>query len=212
MLSAFALALVLAAGFGTPASATAPAQPVGRTSVKAPAPKAAAAKPEASAREQQVVSGDDHLFMASAPKGWVLDDTSGMGSRIRCVFYPKGQTWSTAPTVMYVNPLHGYTAKTRTVSALIAEDSRAFLKRAPRGKVSDMGKIKTLGDKEAIVRYFSADGAAPHEAVAYVPERDLVMLIVLSSKTPQGFQQALPAYRDLIGTYSWVGTNKEFGR
>jgi hypothetical protein len=198
-------ALLGAAG----ASATAPPQPVGRTTVK-PAP--AAEKPETATREELVVSGDDHLFMASAPKGWVLDDTSGMNSRIRCVFYPKGQKWSTAPTVMYVNPLHGYTAKTRTVSALIAEDARAFLKRSPRGKVTDMGKIKTLGGKEAIVRYFSEDGGPAHEAVAYVPEKDLVMLIVLSSKTPEGFRQALPAYRDLIGTYSWVGTNKEFGR
>lgn len=193
----------------TTASATAPPQPIGKPSAK-PAPAKAAADPQH--REELVVSGDDHLFMASAPKGWVLDDTSGMNSRIRCVFYPKGQKWSTAPTVMYVNPLHGYTAKTRTVSALIAEDARAFLKRSPRGKVTDMGKIKTLGGKDAFVRYFSEDGGAAHEAVAYVPEKDLVMLIVLSSKSPQGFQQALPAYRDLIGTYSWVGTNKEFGR
>ena len=197
-----------ALGAATTASATAPAQPIGRPTAK-PAP-AKAAEPER--RDELVVSGDDHMFMASAPKGWVLDDTSGMNSRIRCVFYPHGQKWATAPTVMYVNPLHGYTARTRTVSALIAEDARAFLKRSPRGKVTDMGKIKTLGGKDAIVRYFSEDGGAPHEAVAYVPEKDLVMLIVLSSRTPQGFQQALPAYRDLIGTYSWVGTNKEFGR
>ena len=79
----------------------------------APAPTAA---PEA--RKALVVEGDDHLFMVSAPKGWVLDDTSGMGSRIRCVFYPKGQRWATAPTVMYVNPLHGFAARERKFSML----------------------------------------------------------------------------------------------
>ncbi len=198
----------MGASFALPAAATAPPQPIGRTSVKRPAAPAA----DTSQRKALVIEGDDHLFMASAPKGWVLDDTSGMGSRIRCVFYPKGQTWATAPTVMYVNPLHGYTVKNRTVSALIAEDAKAFLKRSPRGKVSDMGKIRTMGNKDAVVRYFSPDGGAPQEAVAYVPEKDLVMLIVLSAKTPQGFQQALPAYRDLVANYAWVGTNKEFGR
>ena len=67
-----------------------------------------ATKPDSNVRKAVVIEGDDHLFMVAAPKGWVLDDTSGLGSRIRCVFYPKGQTWAAAPTVMYVNPMHGY--------------------------------------------------------------------------------------------------------
>lgn len=165
------------------------------------------------ARKALVVEGDNHLFMVSAPEGWVLDDTSGMGSRIRCVFYPKGQKWATSPTVMYVNPLHGFSAKERKVSALIADSQKQFLKRSPRGRVTDAGTLPTsVTGKNAIVRYFSEDGGPPHEAVAYVPEKDLVMLIVLSSRTPAGFQKALPAFRELVSFYAWVGTNKEFGR
>lgn len=160
-----------------------------------------------------VVEGDDHLFMVSAPVGWVLDDTSGMGSRIRCVFYPKGQKWATAPTVMYVNPLHGFTAKERKFSMLISDDVRAFLKRSPKGRVMDAGNLPTgASGKQAVVRYFSEDGGPPHEAVAYVPEKQLVMLLVLQSRTAQGFQAALPAFRDLVSTYAWVGSNREFGR
>src|SRR5262249_36024986 len=56
---------------------------------------------DTSSRKALIIEGDDHLFMVAAPRGWVLDDTAGMGSRIRCVFYPKGQAWSTAHTVMY---------------------------------------------------------------------------------------------------------------
>lgn len=164
-------------------------------------------------RKALVVEGDNHLFMVSAPAGWVLDDTSGMGSRIRCVFYPKGQKWATAPTVMYVNPLHGFSAKERKVSALIADSQKQFLQRSPKGRVTDAGTLPTsVTGKNAIVRYFSEDGGPPHEAVAYVPEKDLVMLIVLSSRTPAGFQKALPAFRELVSFYAWVGTNKEFGR
>ncbi len=171
-----------------------------------------AGTPAESTKKALVIEGDDHLFMVSAPDGWVLDDTSGMGSRIRCVFYPKGQKWSTAPTVMYVNPLHGYGAKTRTVSTLMSEDEKAFKKRAPRGTVTEAGTIATTGKKAAHVRYFSDDGGPPHEAVAYVPESELVMLLVLSSRTPQGFQQALGAYHKLVESYAWVGSNREFGR
>jgi hypothetical protein len=160
-----------------------------------------------------VIEGDDHLFMVAAPEGWVLDDTSGMGSRIRCVFYPKGQQWSSAPTVMYVNPLHGYASKQRTMLTLIADDEKAFKKRAPRGRVTEGGTLPTgTANKLAHVRYFAEDGGAPHEAVAYVPERDLIMLVVLSARNADGFQRSLPAYRELVQSYAWVGSNREFGR
>jgi hypothetical protein len=151
--------------------------------------------------------------MVTAPEGWVLDDTSGMGSRIRCVFYPKGQKWATAQTVMYVNPLHGYAAKERTMMTLMAEDEKAFKKRSPRGKITEGGTLPTgATNQRAHVRYFSENGGSPHEAVAYVPEKELIMLVVLSSRDPAGFQKSLPAYRELVQSYAWVGSNREFGR
>lgn len=191
----------------------------GRAGASAPALTAApsasipgvAAKPAGAteARQALVIEGDDHLFMVAAPPGWVLDDTAGMGSRIRCVFYPKGQKWATAPTVMYVNPLHGFGVKTRTVTSLMAEDEQAFRKRAPRGKITEVGNLNTSEKNFARVRYFSDDGGPPHEAVAYVPDKDLVMLLVLTSHTPQGFQQALDAYRQLVSSYAYVGASRE---
>jgi hypothetical protein len=190
-----------ALGSTTPGVTAAPAKP-------------ASAKPPADApvRHALVIEGDDHLFMVAAPHGWVLDDTAGMGSRIRCVFYPQGDKWATAATVMYVNPLHGFGVKTRTVTTLMAEDEAAFHKRAPRGKVTDAGTLPTSEkDNFARLRYFSDDGGPPHEAVAYVPDKDLVMLLVLSSHTPQGFADALPAYRQLVESYAYVGANRGLG-
>jgi hypothetical protein len=184
------------------------------TTTGAPVRPAAPAKAagDTATRQALVIEGDDHLFMIAAPPGWVLDDTAGMGSRIRCVFYPKGQKWATASTVMYVNPLHGFGAKRRTVTTLMAEDEQAFRKRAPRGVITDAGTLVTSEkDKAARVRYFSEDGGPPHEAVAYVPDKDLVMLLVLSSHTPQGFQQALGAYRKLVESYAYVGSNRGLG-
>jgi len=198
------------------AVALAATPPAARSAATAKASKpTAAAKPapsDTAGRKALVIEGDNHLFMVSAPQGWVLDDTSGMGSRIRCVFYPKGEKWKTAPTVMYVNPLHGFGTKSRTVSALMAEDEKSFRSKAPQGKVTDGGTIQTTGKKTAVVRYFSYDGGPAKEAVAYVPEAELVMLLVLSSKTPEGFMGALPAYREMVQSYAWVASNAELGR
>ena len=190
------------------AAGAAPARPAKPPAATAPAAPGVAA----GTRKALVIEGDDHLFMVSAPPGWVLDDTSGMGSRIRCVFYPVGQTWATAQTVRYVNPLHGYSSRERAVSNLMADDQKAFLRRSPRGSVTDGGTLTTGTTKKAALRFFAAEGAPPHEAVAYVPERDLVMLLVLSARTPRELQRALPAYRNMVETYAWVASNKELGR
>jgi hypothetical protein len=206
--AAVVLAALAVAWISLPAWAGAASTPAAASA----APAAPAAPVDTAARKALVVEGDNHLFMVSAPAGWVLDDTAGMGSRIRCVFYPKGEKWSTAQTVMYVNPLHGHGAKTRTVSALMAEDEKSFKKNSPKGKVTDGGTIQTSGKKTAVVRYFSHDGGPAQEAVAYVPESELVMLLVLSSKTAKGFQGALAAYREMVQSYAWVASNAELGR
>lgn len=177
-----------------------------------PASAVAAPAPGTGQRNAVVIEGDDHLFMVASPKGWVLDDTSGMGSRIRCVLYPHGESWASAATVMYVNPYHGMGLKERTLDAMIAESEKSFRKNAPKGRITDAGKLATAGGKSAQVHYFAPDGRTPLEAVSYVPEQDLVMMIVLSSRTGAGFQDALPAYRELVSTYAWVGSHKEFGR
>jgi hypothetical protein len=203
-----AVALAAVALAATPPAARSAGTPASNATAAAPA----AAAHDTATRRAVVIEGDNHLFMISAPEGWVLDDTSGMGSRIRCVLYRKGEQWATAATVMYVNPLHGYGAKARTVSALIAEDEKSFRQKSPRGKVTEGGTIQTTGKKTAVVRYFSNDGGPAHEAVAYVPEAELVMLLVLSSKTPGGFQGALPAYREMVQSYAWVASNAEMGR
>src|SRR5262252_6123924 len=68
-LSLATLALAATAHSGAPAKPAAPAA--------SPSPR------DSAARKALVIEGDNHLFMISAPEGWVLDDTAGMASRIR---------------------------------------------------------------------------------------------------------------------------------
>ena len=42
------------------------------------------------------------------------------------------------------------------------------------------------------------------EAVAYVAEADLVMLLVLQSRDADGFRRGLPAFESLVASYQFV--------
>ena len=48
-----------------------------------------------------IVYGPKAAFNISAPKGWVLDNKSGVEQGQPCVLYPKGSSWSDAKTIMY---------------------------------------------------------------------------------------------------------------
>ncbi|MCC6350152.1 MAG: hypothetical protein IT347_11245 [Candidatus Eisenbacteria bacterium] len=184
------LALALAA---LPVAAAA-AAPAGRSGPSAAAPSG----------EFTILYGDDHAFGITPPAGWSVDDTSGLGSRIRVVLYPRGQKWNSAPTVMYVNPLHQKVEARRTLRQMIEHDVAEFMKQAPRGRVTAGRPLRTGKAQVAEVRYFAPAGEQPLEAVAYVPEQDLVMLLVLQSRDAAGFKSALPAFESLVASYQFV--------
>jgi hypothetical protein len=184
------------------AAAVSPAVPAARPG----APAMGSRTEVKSGKETTLLYGDDHVFAICAPQGWAVDDTSGLGSKIRVVLYPRGQKWDTAPTVMYVNPLHQDVKRPKALREMIDRDVVAFRKANPKGVVLDGPVLPTATEKMATVRYFSHDGGKPHEAVAYVPEDELVMLLVLSSRTADGFQRALPAFQLLVKSYNFVGS------
>jgi hypothetical protein len=169
-----------------------------------PAPAKTPAAAPAAKRELTVLYGDDHAFGIVVPAGWTVDDTSGINSRIRVVLYPKGQKWASAPSVMYVNPIHQASGVRRTLRQVIDQDVAEFRKKSPRGRVIVQPGLKTGLSQVAEVRYFSPTGGDPLEAVAYVAEEKLVMLIVLASRDAAGFQRHLPAFESLVSGYQFV--------
>ncbi len=199
----FALAGLFALVLPGSLLAAPPAKGPGRT----PAPAARVAKP--SKMGTTLLYGDDHCFSIVPPDGWTVDDQSGLGSRIRTVLYPAGQKWENATTVMYVNPLHQDPRARHSLDEMIARDVQSFRKQSPRGIVTPAGTLNTLKGKLAQVRYFAPTGGKPTTAVAYVEEADLVMLLVLDSRSEASFQSALPAFRQIVTSYQFVAGNIE---
>lgn len=176
------------------------------TSLLAVAAPAFAAKPAKSEYKGAltIMYGDNHAFGIIPPEGWAVDDSSGINSKIRVVLYPIGQKWDSAPTVMYVNPLHQQAGAPMTLKQMIDKDVASFTEKAPQGKVTKRPALKTSKSQVAEVRWFSPTGGPPLEAVAYVAEDDLVMLLVLSSRDADGFKRHLPAFESLVASYQFV--------
>ncbi|HTR97389.1 MAG TPA: hypothetical protein VMH61_05760 [Candidatus Acidoferrales bacterium] len=190
-------AVALAALLAVPAVASVPSPP-------RPAPPASG---KASPQALTLVYGDDHCFGFVTPTGWVADDTSGLGSRIRMVLYPRGQKWNSAKVVMYANPIHKSKTAPLPFDQIVASDLKDFKTHTPGGVVQSGETIHTSSGKDAQLRLFSTTGARIDEAVAYIDEQPLVMLLVLSSRTPESFERALPTFRRWVQSYRFIVGN-----
>lgn len=162
-----------------------------------------------SAKNSGIVTGMDHAFGLTAPKGWVLDSEAGKGQDLAVVVYPKGSTWVTAETVMYGAANLKATGKD-TLDDMIKMDVEETRRSDPGLKVTDGKPLKTEDGKKAVVKYLEGIN---HEAVAFIDEEKVVSTLVLSSRTKEGFTKALPAFREFVGSYVFLlGKEEDKGK
>jgi len=148
-------------------------------------------------------------IVVSAPKGWVIDDESGVSAGLHAVFYPEGSSWQGSDTVMYAEIGHKDDCKTATVEKVMELDAGEPAVFKLDVAVKDGGLIRTTKGKDAVVRVFSG---AVNEAVAYVDEEKAVVRLVLSSKTRKGLKEAMPAFREFVVTYLFVSDDVDVNR
>lgn len=150
-----------------------------------------------------LVYGKGHSFWISAPNGWILDNSSGVNRGLYAVFYPKGLTWKNSTAVMYAN-----TARKKADESLedfIKGDTDNFKEKgSPNITIAKAEPIKTKDGKLAQVRLFTGDQWANSEAVAYIPENKVIVMIVLTSRTETDFKKSLGAFQALVGSYQFL--------
>jgi surface antigen len=156
-----------------------------------------------------VIFGPGHAFSLDAPDQWVLDNESGSAQGLQAVFYPVGKSWTNAPVVIYANVILKKNPRTENARTVAARDIADFRKKSPTLKVTDAAPLPT-GDqvaghpKRAIVKYFSGDDFGNSEAVAYIDESKVVVMLVLSSRKETNFQPALPTFAQLVRSYRFL--------
>ncbi len=155
-----------------------------------------------------IVYGNDHVFSLKAPKGWVLDNSSGVSQGVHAVFYPKGESWNTSPVVAYAR------ARTRTGKVSCAEDQvqdtvRTFREGGSPDYKADQAAGIEVDGKTASVYHFTGDKWGNSEAVAYFVENKTINFIVFNARDDATFRKYLAAFAELVKSYRYIGDKAE---
>lgn len=155
-----------------------------------------------------LVYGSRYAFIVRAPAAWTLDNQSGKRQGLQVVLYPTGQSWAKSPSVMYcqVVPKGGTVGG---ASALIAEEEARFRSQSPEATVEPLPEIRVGDSATALVRRFSGGRNHAFEATAYVEERTVIVSLILSCRTREAFDAALPAFTALVRSYRFLADDDE---
>jgi hypothetical protein len=151
-----------------------------------------------------IIYGDNHAFMLTAPDGWVLDNKSGIKQGLYAVFYKQGESWEKAMTVMYTNTASLEDSSQNTIDKLITYDTNNFRRQYPDLNISVGKDIFIKPGLIAKVNYLSGISYGNYEAIAYIDAWKTGVMIVLSSRDKNGFQDSLVAFENLVKSYLFM--------
>ncbi|MDR3752831.1 MAG: hypothetical protein P4K93_12310 [Terracidiphilus sp.] len=151
--------------------------------------------------------GKDHALTFCAPGGWILDNGIMNDQGIYAVFYPTGSNFQDAKvsgTFMYFNVVGK--APESTVTKLMADDAKQVEHDARAALVIQADPIK-IGDASIPVLRFAPGAFDRYEAVAYIGEEKVLIMVVISSKNEDLFKKDYPAFVLLVQSYKWLSSN-----
>ena len=156
--------------------------------------------------------GKDHMFAIKAPAGWTVDAATGQKLGLHAVIYPEGSSWRDASATMYSTFVHKE-QDASTIEKIIADDVAGFKKDSPNVIVGDADSLPLGAGKErVIVKTFRGDKGNNVEAVAYIEESKVVIMIVLSARTEKDFLTTLPLFKDMVHSYRFIGDTVTIGK
>jgi len=148
-------------------------------------------------------------FMISAPPGWIRDTSASR--MLAVVFYRTGESWQDGDAVMYLNTVVPDSGRQADPAQELREDSLRFNLLAPGVRVARLALMRTKDGRLAAVQRFTPDPrtyeglpSRGFVVLAYVQDKTVTPVLVLSARTHAAFEAALPAFRYLVSSYSLV--------
>lgn len=151
-------------------------------------------------RGRGILFGVDHAFAVTAKSGWVLDDQSGANQGLHMVFYPKGETWSESPVVIYGRAIS--TTEAASVKSQVERTVNQFRRNGSPNHSSEAQAPLTLpSGNKAELYLFSGDQWGNYEAVAYFQETKTINFLVFNARTKENFDKYIGDFHKIISSY-----------
>jgi hypothetical protein len=148
-----------------------------------------------------VVRGKDFAFEIRAPRRWVLDNEAARDQGLNLVFYPTGTDWEASKAVIYIR-VRSNDPTIRNIEDQVNDTLRNLRNTgSPYATAKFVQTLTTQDASKAQIYYFTGDKFGNFEATAYIQANGSIHFVTLSSRDPESFRQALPAFHSAVTSY-----------
>ena len=144
--------------------------------------------------------GADHAFAVTATPGWILDNQSAVHQGLHMVFYPREETWSSSPVIIYGQAVA--IAQAATIESQVEQTISDFRRNGSPNYSSKATPPFTLsGARTAEIYHYTGDQWGNYEAAAYIQETDTINFLVFNAKTKESFEKYLVDFKKIVSSY-----------
>jgi hypothetical protein len=133
-------------------------------------------------------------------KGWHHDEAVSRKQGINALA-PDGAGFQDAETVMYATAATRLNSDARNLDEFIAADLGSFAENSSEAIVTEIEPLTTADGRKLRTFTFFPKKDGNWECVSFGEEGEYFLVFTVSSRTKQGYEQALPTFRALIGDY-----------
>jgi hypothetical protein len=150
--------------------------------------------------------GSDHAFYITAPKGWVLDNQSGVSQGLPMVFYPIGQTWKDSPVIVYGRSIPK-DSQIKSIPDQVNETVEDFRTHGnPNYKAELKSSLALPNGLQVALYHFEGDQWCNYEAVGYIEEDKTINYLVFNARTKQAFDKYITSFPEFLSSYKNAST------
>jgi hypothetical protein len=147
-----------------------------------------------------LVKGLDYTYTIKPPTGWVGDDTSGRAQNLPLVFYPKTERWHNAVTAFYTST---WLLKDKeTINDVMNADMMKYMQ--TKIPVANKPDIKLQDNVVARIREVMGDADGNYEEIAYITQKNFVVLLVMTSRNKKDFYKTQSKFIDVVKSYKLI--------
>lgn len=154
-----------------------------------------------------IINGKDFTLLLAAPNGWVMDTKAGARQRLAAAFYPQGQAWETADTVMYLNVVSKRVTGFKTAEELIERDFKEYRQRHPQVVMETLPTRRHPDKPPVLLRKYTNPQTQHYDITAYINEETIIAVLSLDAATPADLATHATDFDKLLDSYVFVTTD-----
>ncbi|HSR52592.1 MAG TPA: hypothetical protein VLV83_17350 [Acidobacteriota bacterium] len=162
-------------------------------------------------------NGRTFTFGFLQPAGWMINNEAAQLAHF--VLHKEGVSWRQAPAILFVRLVrredgpaaqdaesgrHGEEGvRYEDLESFVKSNVESFKSACPHFEIKDVEALSHANlAHEFIVKSYDCPGMR-HEITAVAEFPDYFVLLVLSSRTPENIQEALPKYEEVLSSFYW---------